>query len=474
MLKTFILLKFKVKKYSQKVYFCNDKYILKNENQLDLTTFFTIIAIIIIGLIIKFSPFFRNIPGIGFNLLFIFFFVKCIVGFFYLYIYSHYYDSETADVYKYFHDGMIIVSAFKDNPLDYLRMVTGIDSGAEHLNVYYSQMISWFRPWNEPAYNDNLIVIRFNAIVGLISGGSIGIHNVVANFLSFTGIIAILKFTVGKIHVTKLIIVFWGLLLFPSVLFWGSGILKESILFFSLGLFIYYSDKLIRDRENIILCLANILISAIILMLLKSYVILILIPLLATYFIIRNKEKKALILLYPAVFIIYAGLFIIAGYFIPEYNPLTIIAEKQNSFVIFSEHVEAGSIISSRLMKPEILSFLSFIPEGFWNTLSRPHFGDGNSILVLLAAFENLLIWILILIMLFFSDKSKRFNQFFWLNVCFVIATFTFIGMVTPIYGGLVRYKIPALLFLWIAFIYIIDYERIKQLMILLSKRRQK
>ncbi len=419
-----------------------------------------VLFFLVFAFIIKYSPFFTTLPGVKFNTLLFIFFIKCITGVVLIILYSSYYDKETADIYKYFNDGMIMAGALKENPLDYLRMLTGIDASAEHLSKYYLDMTSWFRPWIEPVYNDNRIVVRFNALIGIFSGGNIIAHNIAANFLSFTGIMAIYKFAINKVDKDKSVALLWGLVVFPSLLFWGSGILKECILVFATGVFIFYADKVINKSNFHPVFLFNILFSTAILLLLKSYVILILLPLFLAYCFIKNKSNKYMLAAYPLFFLIWVSAAFIIGYFFPDYNPISVIADKQNKFVYVSEYVEAGSFFSDRLMQPNIIDFMIFIPRGFISTLFRPHLLDGGSLLIIAASVENLLIWLTIVAMIVFGDKRQLNNPLFWLCISFVVFTFTFVGMVTPVFGGLVRYKIPALPFLWIAALIIIDNNK--------------
>lgn len=429
-----------------------------------LNILFSVITFILFGLIIKFLPFFRGIQGINYKQLLFVFFVKCAAGFVFIYIYGNYYDIKTGDVFSFFKDGMLMADVFWKNPLDYLRMLTGIDAGAEHLSEYYAEMSVWYRPWEEPMYNDNRVVIRFNAIIGIISGGNIGIHSIVANFLSFTGIFAIVKFMKDKISNNKLHLVFWGVFFFPSVLFWSSGILKENFLLFALGIFLLKSDQLFIRRLIKPINVIIFLFSLLLLLILKAYVFLLIIPLIITYYLFKNKENFSIIGIYASIYVLWILVLWIAGYIYLGYDPIHVISSKQNSFVLYSIHVQAGSLISNRLMEPNIISLLSFIPEGFWNTLTRPHLLDGKSYFIIAAALENIFIWIIVLYIAFFYIKKRVISSISLFCILFFIVTFIFVGMVAPIYGSLVRYKMPALPFLWIAFVYIIDFDKIKKL----------
>ncbi|MBS4012744.1 MAG: hypothetical protein KGZ97_03135 [Bacteroidetes bacterium] len=424
-----------------------------------MSFFAVILVFLIFGLIIKFSPFFKGIPQIKFHHIIVAFFIKCISGFVLLHIYSNYYNIETADVFKYFNDGMIMKDALWKAPADFFRMITGINGNAEHLNDYYSQMVGWFRPWDEHVYNDNRIIIRFNAILGVFSGGNIKVHIIVANFLSLVGLIALVKFFKDKINESKSYIAFWGILLFPSLLFWSSGILKENILLFALGLFLLNLDLIISLKKRNTINIIMLIISIALLLFMKAYIFILIIPLLATYYLFKRFSNFSAIGLYVGVFSLWIVFLFALGYLYLGYSPLHVIAEKQNNFVRFAIDVEAGSLISQRLMQPNLSSILSFIPVGFWNTLTRPHFLDGNSIIILFAALENIMIWIIVFYIIISAVLKKQFNSFVLFCLAFVVVTFTFVGMTAPIYGSLVRYKIFALPFLWIAFINLLDFK---------------
>ncbi len=321
-----------------------------------MSFFAVIITFLIFGLIIKFSPFFQDIPKIKFYHIIAAFFIKCLSGFALLHIYSNYYDVETADVFKYFNDGMIIKDALWKSPADFFSMITGINGSSEHLNEYYSQMVGWFRPWDEHVYNDNRIIIRFNAILGVISGGNIKVHLVAANFLSLVGLIGLVKFFKNKINENKSYLAFWGVLLFPSLLFWSSGILKENILLFALGIFLLNLDVIISHKKRRIRHFVALILSVALLMFMKAYVLILIIPLLATFYIFKKKSNFSAVGLYAGIFSIWVASLFALGYFYLGYSPLYIIAEKQNNFVRFAIEVEAGSLISQKLMQTNLLS----------------------------------------------------------------------------------------------------------------------
>ncbi len=113
---------------------------------------------------------FFSIDNVTKKTLSIIFILKVISGVSLVLIYAYHYKTRvSADVFKYFDDGEIIFSAIYNNPIDYLRMITGIDADAGHLKSYYEAASFWIKDHNYELYNDNQTVIRFNAIVRLFS-----------------------------------------------------------------------------------------------------------------------------------------------------------------------------------------------------------------------------------------------------------------------------------------------------------------
>ncbi|MCC6836969.1 MAG: hypothetical protein IT234_00405, partial [Bacteroidia bacterium] len=180
------------------------------------------------------------------------FLLKVIAGFAVWAIYTFYYtDRATSDIYKYFDDSKVIFDALKSNPSHYLAMLTGIGNDGADFNQYYYQMNFWARAHDTNVLNDSHTIIRFNALVRLFSMGYFNVHTVFMCFLSFIGLVAIYK-TFSEFLIDKKKELFFVVFLLPSVLFWGSGVLKEGILFFALGVMIYNFNRLFELKAFII------------------------------------------------------------------------------------------------------------------------------------------------------------------------------------------------------------------------------
>jgi hypothetical protein len=349
-------------------------------------------------------------------------------------------------------------SALSEKPSDYIKMITGIENDNPHFDLYYRKMNNWYRQYESTMYNDNHTIIRFNAFVRIFSFACYNVHNIFMNFLSLIGLVAIYKFFVRFLSDKRKEILF-AVFLMPCVMFWGSGVLKEGLLIFGSGLLIYYFNEIINKRK-IIKSIICIFISFVLLLYTKYYILFILIPLLIAYLWVEKTNHKNVLLKYTGVLIFFLLVVLNIKYISPEYDVLQILAMKQNDFINLAQSLNSGSIIKVNILRPDFFNVLINSPKAFLNTLLRPHLFDSFSLFTLLAAIENFLILVAGIIALIFIKIRGINKNLFVFSLFFVIITFTLIGLTTPVFGAIVRYKIPALPFLIIIFIMIFDKEK--------------
>lgn len=399
-------------------------------------------------------PFFRNIEisTAGIRLIL---FLKSIMGIALILVYSMYYNPESADLFNYFQDGKILFSSLKVNYTDYLRMITGIGDNAPHLMHYYDQMNFWLKDFNYNLFNDNRTVIRFNAIVMLFSMENIYVHAYIMNILSVTGLLGIYTFIRKVLYIPQGIALLVTIIP-PSLLFWGSGLLKEGILLFALGLFLNGVSILLTKNNCIKACII-IIISIAIFSISKFYVLMALIP--GTISLWLSKHYKRSTVIFTSIHVIlYLSIFIL-----PHINGLPdipqIIAQKQNDFIRYVHSLnEVGSFIESPFLKPDFFTFTFQAFRGAAITLFRPHIFEVYNAATIPAAIENTLT-IILLLMVIMTKHQKTPLKTILFCISFTFILFALAGMTTPVLGALVRYKIPAQPFLYAALLVHIDWK---------------
>ncbi|MGD0710768.1 MAG: hypothetical protein ABR968_06260 [Bacteroidales bacterium] len=419
-----------------------------------LTLLYTLVFIVILWKI----PFFRA-EGLSRKTTSIIFIIKILAGIAMSLIYIYYYtDRRTADIFKYFDDSKVMYDALYKKPLDFFSMMTGIGNNSAYFDAhYYKVMNNWYRVYESNIYNESHTIIRFNALIRIFSFGYYNVHTVFICFLSLTGLVALYKIAISFILNKSKELIF-GIFLLPSVIFWGSGVMKEGLLFFGLGMLVYHFIKLL-EKFNL-KSLLWIMFSVALIYFTKFYVLAIIIPVMIAYLWVNKTNNKYILLKYITVFVLY----IIAGLLIkrisPAFDAIDILVTKQRDFIGLARSLNSGSLINIPVLTPDIWSFIKHAPQAFFITMFRPFIMESNSILTLMAALENFIILIVLaLAIIFFSRRQINFNIFY---ACLfgVICMFILTGLITPVMGAMVRYKVPALPFLMVLLIMMIDKEK--------------
>ena len=420
--------------------------------------FLVVLYFLVFSLLIYRSTFYR-LEGITKTQLLLGFALKVVAGLALGYLYTyHYTDRLKADTLKFFDDSKVIFDLLKTEPVHFLKIFTGIDADDPALTPTYMQLNSWMY---EEFMNSNRMMVRIDVLFRfLVPGNFYFVHVILINFLSFTGLIYL-----GKIfsRFTKLAsrLVYLLLFLIPSLLFWGSGLLKESFLLFALGVFLYHYFLFLEDkRPSRILPMA---LGGLLLVFIKLYIPLVLAPpLLAYYWTSRRPGKVAL--KYIGCCLVFFLLLFHVHYLFPDYDLSHYLYIKQRDFLALVKIENPGSAIAIPVLEPEFGSIAKNLPQGFLTTLTRPWFLESRSPLILLAGAENLVILCTLLVCILAFRKPQDNQNFFAFSVCIVIILFSLIGLVTPIEGAIVRYKCVGLPFHFAVLLSMTDTGRLKKL----------
>jgi hypothetical protein len=262
------------------------------------------------------------------------FLIKIACGFALTWIYTSYYpDRKTADIYKYYDDAKVLYSALPDKPADYIKMISGIGNDNLHFdNTYYAKMNNWYKRYDFGTYNDNHTIIRFNALVMPLSFGSFHVHTVFMCLLSFIGLWLLCEVFI-RYFPEKKWIVFFAVFFIPSVLFWGSGVLKEGILLFSIGLLFHSFYRIVEEKKRSVAIFLLLVLSLFLLLINKNYLLISLVPPLFCYYLIKQFRIRRV----TTFFLCFHFLLLIVGFlslrFIFHKDPLQTISKKQRDFI---------------------------------------------------------------------------------------------------------------------------------------------
>jgi hypothetical protein len=406
------------------------------------------------------------------------FILKIICGIFLEIIYTRYYSlGRKADIFKYFDDSAILYNSVFINPKHFFQLLFVMHPSTDYLQPYYQKMQWWEASFNELFFNDARTMIRLNALMRFLSFGYYNVHVVFFNFLSLIGLTALFKvFTKSHdiiLFPKKLLfdrLLFTGIFLLPSVLLWGSGVLKETFELFVLGMLLYFFFKTVNEkitRLRLLLFVFFFLVQVII----KFYILAAIIPgLISFYFTIKNNYKRTgltFLLIHLTYFLILFNLHFIT----PAINISELISLQYYKYIKFAEEIHSGSLLVKNNIQPNALSILKNSFQSFLFVLIHPHLFESKSIVMLIAAIENLFILLVVVCCLTFGVwrligfkelpvNRKALPPVFWLALYFSVIIFTLIGLTTPVLGTVVRYKVPALPFLMFTMISIYFREQ--------------
>ena len=403
---------------------------------------------------------FFSLEGIQPKFVSIVFILKVIAGCALGLLYTYYYtDRTTADTFKFFDDSKVLFGALSTNPKHFFEMLTGINGDSPELLPYYNKMNAWLNA--DVLFNDNKTLVRLNAIFHFFSLGYYYVHVVFINFLSFAGLIGLFK-VFQSFQKSKSKELFIAMMLLPSMLFWGSGLLKDGLLLFALGIMLYSFNRMVNrtcSRGHQVVFAA----SFFLLMITKLYVLAAISPGLIAWYWSGNDSMRKIVVKFLGCYAIYFILVFNIGQVNDKYDITDIIYWKQKNFYVLAEYTNAKSLIHISQIEPSAWSILKHSPEAVLRVFVRPFITDSSSPLILMAAFENVLIMVVMLLCVLFFKKSEFLQQpIFYFSIFLILILFSLIGLITPILGAMVRYKVPALPFLMFVFISLLDIEKLK------------
>ncbi len=414
-------------------------------------------------LFVIYLPFFKQ-GNISRNTAVIAYFFRTASSALFFVVYTfHYTNRSEADMYRYYDDGKIMYSSVLHSPLTYVKMITGIsDDHDEIKEQYYMKMNTWYKSFDSIVHNDNRTIVRINAFLMLFTFGSLYAQSLLFMFLGFIGLTWIFR-AIAEKETFRERLLYYSVMFFPSLVFWTSNISKEAVVIFALGGLLFFTKKMLSEPFRLLrMCLP--LLFLFLLFTLKIYVLMSLIPFLTAYFMSLKKQGRTVIFRFLLVFVCYVLVLWNLHLVFPNYNIIEALIRQQQNFLSFANDINAGSIIAVPLLKPELINFIGAVPVALFNVLFRPFFFDSTNAFMLMVSFENLFFILFLIMVSIFLKKKFLTDPLFMACIGFAVFFFVVVGLVTPVMGAVVRYKIIGYPFLFAAMIKLIDEGRLRNL----------
>jgi hypothetical protein len=381
------------------------------------------------------------------------------------FIYQFYYGGGKpgGDTFHYFHHAGIIFQAFSDSPLTGFKLLIANGDLDPEIYKYASRMEWYFAP-------TEYFVVKVAAFFGILSFNTYAVISLFFALVSFSGMwamyVTFLKLY-PRLHKEFAIAVFF----LPSVFFWGSGLLKDTLTIGALGWLFFGFYRGTIEKKRILSSFIIILLSAYVIKMVKVYVLLAFLPPALLWIFAENSHRirNAALRYTLAPILIAVGLIFayLGGTRLTEGDiryDIDNIGErtKINAEYLYSLTVQQnGSAYYIGEFDGSIGSMLKVAPQAVIVSLFRPFLWEVRNPVMLLSALEALFFLYLSIVIVYRTGliKSIRFISskpivtfcfLFSLVLAFAVGTNSFN------FGTLVRYKIPFMPF-YLAALYIMQ-----------------
>jgi hypothetical protein len=383
------------------------------------------------------------------------------------FIYQFYYGG--GDTFNYHtHGSRHIWNAFVDSPIKGLRLLMSDGQSYSEIYRYASRILFYSDP-------QSYALVKIAAIFDLVTFSTYSATAVLFAVVSFIGMWMFFRTfyeQYPKLHQPLAIAAFF----IPSVFFWGSGLLKDTITMACLGVATYQIYRIFIRKQFGLRHLVLLAISFYGMYSIKIYILLTFLPatiiwvFLANLDSIRGQVLKIMLAPFMLTAAIALGYFAMvkAGEDNSKYS-LKKVAQtaKVTAYDIgFYTGRDAGSGYSLGELDGTLTSMFRLAPQAIVVSLFRPYVWEVKNPLMLLSALESLLL--LVICMVVAAKLNLRLakaisNPTVLFALMFSIVFAFAVGVSTFNFGTLVRYKIPLLPFFSVALILMWDYSKIRR-----------
>lgn len=389
--------------------------------------------------------------------------LKVLGGLFVTFVFNFYYHG--GDIGTYYNEGRILANIIFEHPETVLRIFfyspTGNDTELKNLFLHMNYINA----------SDTLIVLKITAFVNLFSFNSYLVTSFFYSFISFWCIWRLVTLLLELYPNNKQLIVI-AFFATPSLIVWGSGILKDTICFSCLCIAHYYLFRIFIQHKFKFIYIFYIFFTGYILLTIKIYILLAYIPCFSFMvtqqykMYIQNRILRSMIA--PFIIVLSLGVSYVLvtqlGAQKDRYSSGKLLetAKIQRDYVHAISLQSEGSTYDLGNMDNGLMDYFLKIPAAINVTLFRPYLWETRNPIMLLSAIESSIV-LYLTFRLFQKRKlkntinllSKDINiQFFLL---FGLVFSFFVGVTTYNFGSLVRYKIQGYPF-YIAAILLLYY----------------
>jgi hypothetical protein len=406
-------------------------------------------------------------------------FAKVLGGIAFSMIYYYYYRG--GDTIMYFYSAVSMGNLAKYDLSDFLGVLFGPNDQANlnkfNLETGYPYAYMYFD-------SRSFFVIRLISPIVLFTFNSYLITTLMLSSICYIGIWRCYRTFVSYYPqlAGKFAIAF---LFMPSVVFWGSAIMKDTFTLSAACWWFHCADEVLFKKRKYVFNTIGLVLSATLLIVMKPYIFMSVMPvtmLWVLYFrVARLKNALFKFILLPAVLVTMLGgsFFVLnsLGDKLDKFSlekagatVVTIQSDMKRSDQYGSNYFDIGEVDGT------LPNLLSKFPVAVNAAFYRPYLWETRSVVTALSGLENFWLLFMTLVLLWrtrfwFFFRAMYGNPLILASMLFALLLGFMIGISTPNFGALVRFKIPFVPFL-VAGLYIMDHLNRKRLFSAMMNRR--
>ena len=382
-------------------------------------------------------------------------------------IYQFYYGG--GDTFNFYKDSRVIWEAFLDSPFNAFGIIFA-DSGHDPSVYEYTRRIYFYV--DPPTFH----VIRIAGFFSIFAFNTYSVIAILFAVVGFSGVWALYKVFYDLYpHLHKQLA--YAVFFIPSVFFWGSGLLKDTITLGALGWLFHGFYFGVVKRRSWLANAAVILLAVAVIQAIKVYILLCFLP--AAFFWVFMEYRRRI----RSGFLRFVSLPVVIALSVPlSYRAVVKVTEENTRYRLDQitattkttadwlktvGTMQGGSVYSLGEFDGTWTNMISKAPAAINVSLYRPYLWEARNPVMLLSALEAAF-FLFLTVRIFFQIKLARLFRIIAaqpvLLFCLLFAvTFSFaVGVSSYNFGTLVRYKIPMMPF-FLAFLYIVQSQAVRK-----------
>lgn len=299
----------------------------------------------------------------------------------------------------------------------------------------------------------SLRMVKIISVFSLLSFDNYWMITIYVSLLSFFGS----WFLVKQLHkhfpsVTGSAVL--SFLFFPSIVFWTSGLIKETLamaaLYFASGIFLdLWFGKKISITQWVVTVVAIWLLWGLKYYFAGIFMAVVIASLIYRFASLRIPKIADGIPSYLTWFVMFFALITGVTFLHPNFQAHKLLRVMVQNYEAFHRFSRPDAVIEFENLQPTLSSIIAHSPKALFTGLFRPLFFDATNVLSIFLSVENVVLLVLTLVAIAHAKQIARSNVSILLVaiIVYVILLTLFITLSTPNFGTLARYRVGYLPF---------------------------